>query len=93
MGKRSLNDLQHLDEIPPKGRYLISLLHPLTPTETAMSTTLELPIDLEALPPETRSWIITKSSELGISPKQLAHDEMVKAASRDGFKPKKHKAI
>ncbi|GAA5117020.1 hypothetical protein JIN84_18045 [Luteolibacter yonseiensis] len=48
---------------------------------------LTLPIALEDLPSETKSWIITQSASRGIDPRRLAHDLLVSAAEADGFAP------
>jgi len=55
--------------------------------------TLRLPIELEELPPETRSWMITKSSALGIDPARMVRDLLIRMAARDGFKAKPEKKI
>lgn len=46
---------------------------------------LAIPIDLDSLPPRTRSWIIAKSASEGIDPRRLAHDVLIEAAKQDGY--------
>lgn len=48
---------------------------------------MQLPISLDDLPPETRSWMISKSAAKGVDPGRLVHDVLNRDAAKDGFKP------
>lgn len=46
---------------------------------------MNLPVLLERLSPEARSWVISKSASMGVSPEAVAREALEQAASRDGF--------
>ena len=48
--------------------------------------TLQLPVILDRLSPQARSWIIAKSAQKDIGAEQLARELIEKAAEKDGFK-------
>lgn len=52
-----------------------------------MQQTLSLPVILERLSPQARSWMIAKSSSEECTPEKLAIETIEAAAARDGFHP------
>ena len=49
--------------------------------------TLQLPVILDRLSPEARSWVIAKSASSGVPVETLARQLIEDAAARDGFIP------
>lgn len=68
--------------------FIFSSRHACNARRATMSTTLEIPIELEKLPEKTRNYLIAKSSAEGISTKQLVHDLLDREADRTGFNKK-----
>lgn len=52
----------------------------------APTTTLDLPISLDRIPPEQVAWLAAKSSQTGKPVDEVAKDLIRAAAERDGFK-------
>lgn len=46
---------------------------------------MKLPVLLERLSPEARSWVISAAAERGVSPETVAREAVEAAAARDGF--------
>lgn len=54
-------------------------------------SSLQIPVRLDRLSPDARSWVIAKSAQSAVDPETLARDLIEKAARQDGFIPKEEK--